>query len=320
MKVPQEVDAPEDSKYRSSPRALLGDGHRPTSSLPSCERASFSHSLPKKGIASLCERWVSVATRPEPPTARTEPVETFRFGTFEVDLRARELRKNGVSLNLQEQPFQILELLVTRAGEAIARKDIQEKLWPQSYVCFDRCINTGISKLRQTLGDSVRHPRYIETRSRRGYRFIAPVESAGKVKPAIPQGEEWIDSIAVLPFQNTSASPELEYLSVSITERITHRLSQLPGMRVMRSLTFGHNSREVDPRDVGRELRVGAVLTGRIMQRGGNLALDAELVDVDGGWRLWGERYIPETSDLSALQEQVSRRISERLHLRLSGT
>ena len=92
-------------------------------------------------------------------------------------------------------------------------------------------------------------------------------------------------------------------------------------MRVMaRSLAFGPNSREVDPQDVGRQLRVGAVLTGRIMQCGGNLAFDAELVDVDGGWRLWGERYIPETSDLSALQEQVSRRISEKLHLRLSGT
>ena len=316
----QGVDVPEDSEFRSIPRAPFGDGNRETVGLLSRAQTSASRSLPERSLPPLHERWVSVATRPNPPNKRTQPVKALRFGRFEVDLGARELRMNGVSLKLQEQPYQILEMLVTRAGEVVARKEIQERLWPQSFVCFDRCINTGVSKLRQTLGDSVRHPRYIETRSRRGYRFIAPVESAGPEMVPAERRERCIDSIAVLPFQNASASPESEHLSNNITESIIHRLSQLAGIRVMaRSMVFGYNGRDVDPQEVGRELRVGAVLTGRIMQRGGNLAFDAELVDVDSGWRLWGERYFRDASDLLAVQEEISRKISETLRWRLFG-
>jgi TolB-like protein len=318
MKVPEEVDASED-KYPSIPRAPLGDGHGPTATLPSYGRTSASHSLPNGDIASLGERWTSAATLPKPPIG-AEPVEALCFGTFEVDLGARELRKNGVPLELQEQPFQILEMLVTRAGETVARKHIQERLWPQSFVCFDRCINTGVSKLRQVLGDSVQDPRYIETRSRRGYRFIAPLKPTERTKAPAAQGQKCMDSIAVLPFQNASGGPELEYLSDSITESVIHGLSELPGMRVMaRSMVFGYKDRDVSPQDVGRELRVGAVLTGRIVQHDGKLAIDAELVDVDSGWRLWGERCTPEASDVLAVQEEISRKISERLGLRLSG-
>jgi TolB-like protein len=249
-----------------------------------------------------------------------EPAEVLCFGMFELDLGARELRKNGMSLKLQEQPFLILEMLVTRAREMVARKDIQERLWPQSFVCFDRCINTGINKLRQVLGDSAQHPHYIETRSRRGYRFIAPVETKRIAKAPATQGPKCMDSIAVLPFQTAGGDPELEYLSDSITESVIHHFSQLPGMRVMaRSIVLGYKGRDVNPRDVGRELSVGAVLTGRIVQRDGNLAIDAELVDVESGWRLWGERCIPEASDILAMQDETAKKISERLRLRLVG-
>lgn len=320
MKVPQGVDASEASEYRSIPRTPFGDIIRGTVTPSSGGQTSASQSPSRQCIPSLYEGWPPVATWPKPLNERTEPVETLRFGTFEVDLRSRELRKNGVSLKLQEQPFQILEVLVTRAGEIVARKDIQERLWPQSFVCFDRCINTGVSTLRQALGDSVQHPLYIETRSRRGYRFIAPVESMGTAKVPATRREESIDSIAVLPFQNASTRPESEYLTDGITESVTHRLSQLPGMRVMaRSMVSGYNGRDVDPQGVGRELRVGAVLTGRIVQHNGKLAIDAELVDVDSGWRLWGERCIPEASDVLAVQEEISKKISERLRLRLTG-
>jgi TolB-like protein len=240
----------------------------------------------------------------------------LRFGVFELDLGAGELRRNGVSLKLQEQPFQILELLVTRAGELVTRKDIQEKLWPHSFVCFDRSINTGVSQLRQILGDSVRHPRYIETQSRRGYRFIAPVGPAGLAKASATPREEGIDSIAILPFQNASANPELEHLSDGLTESIIRSLSQLPRIRVAAwSTVFRYKARDVDPQGVGRDLTVQAVLTGRVVQHDGKLAIDAELVEVDSGWRLWGEQYQPEASDVLAVQEEISNKISERLRL-----
>jgi DNA-binding winged helix-turn-helix (wHTH) protein len=101
-----------------------------------------------------------------------------RFGVFELNLGAGELRKNGAKLRLQEQPFQVLALLLQRAGDVVTREELREKLWPaDTFVDFDHSLNTAVNKLRETLGDSASSPRYIETLARRGYRFIAPVQT-----------------------------------------------------------------------------------------------------------------------------------------------
>jgi cholera toxin transcriptional activator len=100
-----------------------------------------------------------------------------RFGVFELDLTAAELRKNGRKLRLQEQPFQILALLLERAGDVVTREELRQKLWPaDTFVDFDHGLNTAVNKLRELLGDSASSPRFIETLARRGYRFIAPVQ------------------------------------------------------------------------------------------------------------------------------------------------
>jgi cholera toxin transcriptional activator len=99
-----------------------------------------------------------------------------RFGVFELDLNVGELRKSGVKLRLQDQPFQVLALLLERAGDVVTREELQEKLWPSdTFVDFDHSLNTAINKVREALGDSASRPRYVETLARRGYRFIAPV-------------------------------------------------------------------------------------------------------------------------------------------------
>ena len=100
-----------------------------------------------------------------------------RFGVFEADLLTGELRKNGQKVRLQDQPFRVLALLLQRAGELVAREEIQNELWPgDTFVEFDHGLNTAIKKIRQALGDSAETPRLIETLPRRGYRFIAPVD------------------------------------------------------------------------------------------------------------------------------------------------
>jgi len=102
-----------------------------------------------------------------------------RFGVFELDLAAGELRKSGAKLRLQDQPFQVLALLLERPGDVITREEIRQKLWPaDTFVDFDHSLNTAVNKLRETLGDSASNPRYIETLARRGYRFIAPVQNS----------------------------------------------------------------------------------------------------------------------------------------------
>ncbi len=129
-----------------------------------------------------------------------------------------------------------------------------------------------------------------------------------------------IDSVAILPFTNASGDPNTEYLSDGITESVINNLSQLPGLRVMaRSTVFRYKGKEADPQKVGQELRVGAVLTGRLLERGDTLIVHAELVDVSKGTQLWGEQYNRKLTDVLAVQEDISREISEKLRLRLTG-
>lgn len=123
------------------------------------------------------------------PDLRTNHADRIvRFGVFELDLAAGELRKNGAQLRLQEQPLRVLTLLLERAGDVVTRDEMRRKLWPaDTFVDFDHSLNTAVNKLRDTLGDSASSPRYIETLARRGYRFIAPLQNpAGIAVPGHP--------------------------------------------------------------------------------------------------------------------------------------
>src|SRR5216684_1056921 len=105
------------------------------------------------------------------------PPKAIRFGVFEIDLQAGELRKSGVKLKLQEQPFQVLITLLDKPGRVVTREELRKKLWDtDTFVDFEHSLGTAINKIREALGDSADNPRFIETLPRRGYRFIAPVE------------------------------------------------------------------------------------------------------------------------------------------------
>jgi DNA-binding winged helix-turn-helix (wHTH) protein len=125
--------------------------------------------------------------------------EIVRFGVFEADLQARELRKSGRRLRLQDQPFFVLAALLERPGTVVTREELRQRLWPaDTFVDFDHSLNTAVNKLREVLGDSAASPRFIETLARRGYRFVAevqkdlpPEESIPKVVPKPLQENPW---------------------------------------------------------------------------------------------------------------------------------
>lgn len=246
--------------------------------------------------------------------------QKVRFGVFEVDLQCRELRRRGHRLKLPEKPFQILELLLDRPGELVTRESLQQRVWPGVRLGFDRSLNTAVNTLRRVLDDSPENPRFIETRSKRGYRFIAKIEGADKPESRAHPNAAPLPSVAVLPFENQSRDPEMEYLSDGITESIINSLSRLPHIRVMaRSAVFRYKGQQIDPQDVGRRLNLGAVLTGRVAQHQKRLTVGTELVDVANGWRLWGESYNRELSDIFAVQEEIASEISQKLLLKLTG-
>jgi serine/threonine-protein kinase len=129
-----------------------------------------------------------------------------------------------------------------------------------------------------------------------------------------------MESLAVLPFLNESGDPNMEYLSEGITESLISSLSQLPSLRVMaRSTVFRYKGKDIDPQKVGHELRVQATVTGRVQQRGDTLIIAAEMVDVEKGSQLWGGQYSRKLADIFSIQEDISREISEKLRLRLTG-
>ena len=131
----------------------------------------------------------------------------LRFDTFELDLRAGELRKRGVKLRLQGQPLQLLAILLQGAGNLVTREELRSQLWPaDTFVDFDHSLHNAIGRIRETLGDSAETPRYIETLPRRGYRFIAPVEQVQALRTSQANGNKTPEAVAVAPQSKTRAA------------------------------------------------------------------------------------------------------------------
>jgi cholera toxin transcriptional activator len=130
----------------------------------------------------------------------------YRFGAFEADASTGELRRKGVRIKLNAQPFQVLLLFLDRPGQVLTREEISRELWPDgTFVDFEHGVNTAVNRVREALGDTARHPRYIETLTRRGYRFVAPVE---RIVPSNDVSEDISESRLPVSDEQTTDSSE----------------------------------------------------------------------------------------------------------------
>jgi len=151
--------------------------------------------------------------------------QVVRFGTFEVDLRLGELRKNGIRLKLTGQPFQILVILLEHPGDLVTREQLQRRLWPSdTFVDFDRGLNAAINRVREALGDSAENPRFVETLPRRGYRFIAPLVDSRPTSATFPAAES-----NVSPAQIVTRPDALPVSEASEGKPVSRRLKVLLG-------------------------------------------------------------------------------------------
>lgn len=234
-----------------------------------------------------------------------------RFGPFELDARAGHLRRGKMRLHLRPQPFKLLSLLVSRAGQLVTRREIQHQLWDEdTFVDFEQGLNVAIRQIRTALNDTTTAPRFVETVHRRGYRFIA---HATKVAPSTA-----VDSLAVLPFENSSGDPDLEYLCQGISESLINTLSALQQLRVVpRQTAFCFKSIS-DLAKTEYALNIRAALSGRVISFGESINVQAELVDLATHSQLWGGQCNRKLSNILDLQEEISREICQHLRLQLS--
>lgn len=239
-------------------------------------------------------------------TSRT----AVRFGEFELDQDAGELRHDGARVRLQEQPLQILRILLEQPGRVVPREELQKRIWPSdTFVDFDHGINNAIKRLREALGDTAETPRYVETLPRRGYRFLNKV--------AAPDPEL---SIAVLPFLSLSSDPDNEIFADGMCEEIISSLAQIKNLRVIaRTSSFSFKGKHVDLRSIGEQLHVRTVLEGSVRKSGNRLRITVQLVNAADGYHLWSETYDREMKHVFAIQEEIANAIAQRLELTLDS-
>jgi TolB-like protein len=252
-----------------------------------------------------------------------------RFGTFEVDLRARELRKGGIRIRLQDQPFEILAMILDRPGEIVTRDELRQRLWPAgTFVDFEHSLNAAVKRLRAALGDEADNPRFVETLHRRGYRFIAPVDAESPARrlhsPAVrpvqtPLHEVVSFRLVVLPFANLSGDPTQEYFSDGMTEEMITQISRLsPGLGVIArtsSMLFKRSGKSAS--EIGRELAVDYLLEGSVRRDGDRIRITAQLIEARSELHLWAETYDRKLEETLILQAEVAARIAQSLAMEL---
>jgi TolB-like protein len=233
-----------------------------------------------------------------------------RFGAFEIDFRSRNIRKHGMRMRLEEKPFQILEMLLERAGEVVTRRMLHEKLWPDTFVGYDHGLNTAINKLRDLLGDSARIPRYIETLPRLGYRFVAQVLSPGK-----PAGTDK-RMLLVLPFENMGCETDQEYFADGLTDEMISHLGRLDPKRlgvIARTSAIQYKGTKKSIGEIAGELHVDCVLEGSVRCDGQRLRITGQLIEARDHTHLWSASYDRDLRDVLELQNDVARQFGKAL-------
>jgi TolB-like protein/Flp pilus assembly protein TadD len=235
-----------------------------------------------------------------------------RFAGFAVDLQTGELRKHGVKVRLQEQPFQMLSVLLERPGEVVTREELRKRLWSgNTYVDFEHSLATAVKKLRQALGDSASHSHVIETLPRRGYRFIAALE-------AEPRADKPI--LAVLPFENLTGDAEQEYFSDGMTEEMIARLGRLHPQRlgvIARASAIRYKNTDKDIDQIGRELGADYVLKSSVRRTSEAIRITTELIQVKDRTHLWADSFEGDPENVQAIHNGVARRIARSLQFEL---
>jgi len=241
----------------------------------------------------------------------------LRFGSFELDVRARELRNGSTRVRLQEQPFEILRLMLERPGDVVTREELRQHLWPNgTFVDFEHSLNAAIKRLRATLGDDADRPRFVETVPRRGYRFIAGAVEADLPRGASRSANEPRVRLAVLPFSNLSDDSSQEYFSDGLTEELIAQLGPLCRGQVSiiarwSSMFFKGSLQRAC--EIGEALHAEYLLEGSTRRDGSRVRITVRLIETASESEVWSETFDRNVSDWLSVQADVAGRVARSL-------
>ena len=266
-------------------------------------------------------------------------MQPIRFGPYALDARSGELRRDGEVVPIAPQPLRLLLALASRPGEVVTRDELRREVWGDAtFVDFERGLNFCVLQVRTALGDDAKHPSYIETLPRRGYRFVAPVAVAQPPRDT-GFGVRWLVAVAallvvvaaiawqrdepvttgrillaVLPFEG--AAP----FSDEMTDELTTHLGALQPQRlgvIARTSVVRYRDTKKSVREVGRELGVHYVVAGSVRREGERVRVSAQLVDTRDQTQLWSESFDRTGAGALAIQRDVAERIAGALRIEL---
>src|SRR5262250_1179507 len=233
----------------------------------------------------------------------------FRFGPFEADVQAGELRKDGVRVPLQGQPFLVLAALIERPGELVWRDDLRHRVWPEdTFVEFDHALNTAVKKIRTALGDCANSPEYVETIPKRGYRFLVPVQvsecsSTRPLEPVSLWRDPWLGRTAIL-----GAVFAIVLLSRAWIATSWEVFPRLPAPRKMVLAILpledwsGDGSHGLLCDGITQELKADYLMEGNVRDDGELVRVTVELIRASDKARVWGGDFDRESGDSLALE------------------
>ncbi|HEX2343403.1 MAG TPA: winged helix-turn-helix domain-containing protein [Vicinamibacterales bacterium] len=228
------------------------------------------------------------------------------FGEYRFDRTAGRLWFHEREIRLTPKAAGVLAALIERAGELVTKQELFASLW-RDVAVSDDALTSCVKELRKALADNVKQPRFIETRHRRGYRFIAPLS-----KPVAERGGK--PTVAVLPFTTVGGDSTQDYFTDGITEDIITALSRYRSLLVIaRGSTFAFKGQSIDARRAGLDLGADYVVEGSVVKSGQRLRVSAHLVETEGGRHVWAERYDRRVEQVFEVQDEITMAIAARI-------
>lgn len=244
--------------------------------------------------------------------------QSISFGDYRFDLHSGQLWSGSDELRITPKASAVLRILVAHAGKPVTKEEFFASVWKDTIVSDD-ALTSCIQELRKVLGDDPKQPRFIETRHRRGYRFVAPVSDRTEAATALPIVvvssssccAADISSIAVLPFMDMSPERNQDYLCEGLAEELINALTRVEGLRVAsRTASFQFRSAGEDIRAVGQHLAVATILEGSVRKVDDRLRVTVQLIEVANGYHRWSQRFDRKLDDVLAIQDEVAESIA----------